>query len=109
MIRRPFPTEWDTSQLTDQRRAYLEPGIEFEDMVARLRGEARVISATICRYRTPAPGEKPKNARQVVFLVGIDKETCDLLYNGPDGLRAATGKALITGLRDPSPRTSSRR
>jgi hypothetical protein len=87
MIRRPFAAEWDTSQLTEDRRAYLDSGLSFEEMISQLLSETTVISATICPYRDPAPGEKTKNARQVVFLVGIGKETCDLLYNAPDGLR----------------------
>jgi len=47
----------------------------------------KIIRVAIEPYRMPAPGE-PKNARQVLFLVCVGDETCDLFYNARDGLRA---------------------
>src|SRR3954453_20004500 len=87
MIRTPFPSEWDTSQLPADRRAHLESGASFEQIVSRLLGESTVIRAMICPYQTPAPGE-PEDARQIVLLISVGFENCDLLYNAPDGLRA---------------------
>jgi hypothetical protein len=86
MIRRPFPDEWDTSQLLGSRRVYLESGLSFETIVARMASETQIIGVRIEPYGMPAPGE-PKDARQIVFQVRVDHETCDLFYNAPDGLR----------------------
>ncbi|WP_334398841.1 hypothetical protein [Bradyrhizobium sp. AZCC 2289] len=47
----------------------------------------KIIRVAVEPYRTPAPGE-PKNARQALFLICVGDETCDLFYNGRDGLRA---------------------
>ncbi len=87
MIRRPLPAEWDTSQLSLDRRAYLDDGLSFEEIVAGLFTEMQVTCATIQPYRTPAASE-PRDARQVVFVFSTSKEACDLLYNAADGLRA---------------------
>jgi hypothetical protein len=86
MIRRPFPTEWNTSQLPSDRRMYLDSGLSFEEITARVLNETRVIHSAIEPYRTPATGE-PKEPRQILFLICVADETCDLLYNAPDGLR----------------------
>jgi len=89
VIRKPFPTEWGTSLLPNERRAYLDSGMSFEEMVARLLGETQVVRSTICPYEQPAPGEakQAREARQITFLIQAGPETCDLLYNAPDGLR----------------------
>ena len=88
-IRKPSPTEWDTSQLPNGRRTYLDSGMSFEEMVARLLGETTVIRSTICPYESPASDEpkQARKARQIIFLIQGGHETCDLLYNAPDGLR----------------------
>jgi hypothetical protein len=86
MIRRPFSTEWDTSQLPGNRQAYLT-AVSFEEIVSRVVEEAQVVRGVVEPYRMPVRGE-PKEARQIVFLFRIRAETCDILYNAPDGLRA---------------------
>src|SRR5262245_34241978 len=86
MIRWPFAAEWNTSRLPAERRAYLESRVTFEDVVARISEELDIIHGAIKPYDMPAPGE-PRNARQVIFLVRVGDETCDLLYNASDGLR----------------------
>lgn len=86
MIRKPFASEWDTSKLTESRRAYLKAGQSFEEMVDQIKANLDVSNVRIKRYNTPARGE-PKNARQVIFSVQIGKQASDLLYNSPDGLR----------------------
>jgi hypothetical protein len=87
MIRCPFPFEWDTSQLPPYRRAYLDRGLSFEEIASRIWSEMQIVNVTIKPYGTPGSGE-PKDARQVVFVVDVGNEACDLLYNAPDGLRA---------------------
>jgi hypothetical protein len=86
MIRRSFPGEWNTSQLPGDRRAYLDSGLSFEELASRLITERQVMHVKLKRYQDPAPGE-PKDAQQVVFLIRVGDETCDVLYNAPDGLR----------------------
>lgn len=87
MIRRPFPTEWHTSQLPDSRRTHLDSGLSFEEIANRILAEMRIIHGEIEPYETPAPGEPKKGVRQVIFLICVGDDTCDLLYNAPDGLR----------------------
>jgi hypothetical protein len=86
MIRKPFPAEWDTSQLPDSRRAYLNSGLSFEEIASRVGAEMQIIRVAIKPYKTPARGEA-KDARQAIFLIRVGEEVCDLLYNTPDGLR----------------------
>jgi hypothetical protein len=86
MIRRPLPAEWNTSGLPAARRAYLDGNASFDEIAARIFSEAQVVRATVKPYNTPAPAD-PRNTRQIIFLVCIKKEICDLLYNAPDGLR----------------------
>jgi hypothetical protein len=86
MIRLPFPTKWDTSQLPTNRRSYLDSDLSFQEIADRVLTEMQIIRVNIEPYKTPARGE-PKDARQVAFLVGIGEETSDLLYNARDGLR----------------------
>lgn len=86
MIRRPFPTEWNTAQLSGNRRTYLDSGLSFEEVASQILTEMQIIRGAIEPYRTPAPGE-PKDAQQVIFLICVGDETLDLLYNAPDGLR----------------------
>lgn len=86
MPRRPFPAEWDLSQLPAQRRGYLESGLSFEQIAARIVAELHIIHAAIVPYKTPARDE-PKDARQIIFLIQVSEEVCDFLYNAPDGLR----------------------
>jgi len=63
--------------------------MSFEEMVVRLLGETTVLRSTICPYESPTPGEpkQAREARQIIFLIQGGHETCDLLYNAPDGLR----------------------
>jgi hypothetical protein len=107
LIRPPDKPEWDTSGLTAKRRAYLDEGLSFEEIAARVIASATVISARIERYCEPRLlGEK--DGRQIVFVVRVGSKTCDLLYNAPDGMRgrywqspdrgSAATKHLIGGL-----------
>jgi hypothetical protein len=86
MIRQPFPSEWDTSRLPGSRRAYLDSGLSFEQIVARAHAEMHVVHFKLKPYKDPGIGEA-RDARQVIFLFRISLETCDLLYNAADGLR----------------------
>jgi hypothetical protein len=60
MIRRPFPTEWDTSQLPENRRPYLDSRLSFEDIAEQVLTEMRIIRGEIEPYCVPAPGEPKK-------------------------------------------------
>jgi hypothetical protein len=97
MVRKPFTTEWNTSQIPDNRRTYLDNGSSFEEMASQILAEMRIIRGAIEPYRMPALGE-PKNARQIIFLIGVGYETCDLLYNAPDGLRGRYWQSPDHGL-----------
>jgi len=46
----------------------------------------QITKVAVKPYDAPVRGE-PKDARQVIFVICVDNETCDLLYNAPDGLR----------------------
>ncbi len=82
----PGLKEWDTSSLPECRRAYLDSGRSFEEIVALLVEEAEVRRAWIDPYRTHPKGT-PKETRQVCFRLRISAPTYDLLYNSPDGIR----------------------
>ena len=87
MIRPPSRTEWDTSGLSAERRAYLDDGLSFEEIAARVIENATVICSRIEPYERPPRGERKKDGRQIIFVVRVAPETCDLLYNAPDGMR----------------------
>ena len=82
----PSSAEWDTSLLPGSRRAYLDSGRSFEEIARSGAVEAKVLKLWSERYR-----DRPKNvsngARQVCFRVQVSKQTYDLLYNAPDGIR----------------------
>lgn len=86
MIRSPSEADWDISKLPTDRQAYLKLGLSFERIVTRIARECEITRATIKPYDAPARGE-PKDARQIVFRFRVSKETCDLFFNAPDGLR----------------------
>jgi len=75
------------SELPAKRRAYLDVAVSFEEIASRVLIEMKIIRVAIEPYRMPSPGEL-KNARQVLFLICVGDETCDLFYNARDGLRA---------------------
>jgi hypothetical protein len=85
MIRPLRNTAWDTSALAGERRAYIDKGLSFEEIALRVIGSAAVISSRIEPYGTAPPGEE--DGRQIIFVVRVAPQTCDLLYNAPDGLR----------------------
>lgn len=86
MSRMPEPNEWNTSALPECRRAHLESGRSFEDIVGFMAPEAQIRQAWIdpCQDRPPVA---PANARRVCFRIEISQKTYDLFYNAPDGLR----------------------
>jgi hypothetical protein len=106
MIRRPDKTELDTLALSAKRRAYLDDDLSFEEIALRVIERAEVISNKIEPYDTAPSGEK--DGRQIIFIVRSELQTCDLLYNAPDGMRGrywqspdhgfAATKHLIAGL-----------
>jgi hypothetical protein len=106
MIRRPDKTEWDTLALSAKRRAYLDDDLSFEEIASRVIERAEVISSKIEPYDTAPSGEK--DGRQIIFVARSELQTCDLLYNAPDGMRSrywqspdhgfAATKHLIGGL-----------
>ena len=87
MIRKPFPDEWDVSGLPSDRRKLLDGDLSFEEMLSRMG--AKVVRARIEPYQNPPQDEKSeaREARQAIFVVRVASQTCDLLYNAPDGLR----------------------
>ena len=88
-VRPPGNSEWDVSQLPSDRMIYLDKDISFDEMATRVATEATVIDVRLKPYKTPGPGD-PKDAwqaRQVIFLVSVGDQLCDLLFNAPDGLR----------------------
>lgn len=86
MIRKPFATEWDTSQLPEGRLRYLEAGLSFDEMADQIQANSDVVHVETKPYCRPARGE-PENARQIIFRVRCGKQASDLLYNSRDGLR----------------------
>lgn len=82
----PGPDEWDTSVLPDERKAYLNAGHQFEEIVAALLAEAAIVDADVdpCEARPPVA---PANARRACFRLRVSPKTYDLFYNAPDGLR----------------------
>lgn len=86
VVQAPGSQEWDSSGLPEYRRAYLDSGLSFEEIAARLVDEAKVLKAWIGPYRNPPKGT-PKQTRQACFLLRIRPPTYDLFYNAPDGLR----------------------
>jgi hypothetical protein len=71
------------SNLPDSRRTYLNKEISFEDITELTVGEAQIQKTWI------RPRYKPPNTtfRQVCFRIHVNRQTYDLLYNAPDGLR----------------------
>jgi hypothetical protein len=98
MIRAPFPNEWNTSQIPNNRRIYLDSGLSFEEITSRVLDETGVIHSEIKSYEAPARGE-PRDAQQVIFLISVGDETCDLFYNAPDGLRGRYWQSPDHGCR----------
>jgi len=106
MIKPPNKTEWDTSALAADRRTYLDDGLSFTQIAARVIESATIIDTRIEPYRTAHHGEE--DGRRIIFVVSVAPQTCDLLYNAPDGMRGrywqspedgfAATKHLIDGL-----------
>jgi hypothetical protein len=91
MIRRPFKDEWDTSRLSSERRAYLDSGLSFKQIASQIHSGFEIIGKRIEPYRDweqAKEAKEAKDARQIVFVISISPNTCDLFYNAPDGLRA---------------------
>jgi hypothetical protein len=86
----PNQTEWDTSSLSAARRAYLDADLSFEDIASRVVQEAKIINSKIEPYRKlpPSATKDVVSARQVIFVICVEPDTCDLLYSARDGLRA---------------------
>lgn len=82
----PDQTEWDTSELTDYRKAYLDAGYSFETIAQMVVREARVIDGRFESYRDNPKGV-PKETKQICFTVEVNQKAYDLFYNAPDGLR----------------------
>lgn len=82
----PDKTDWDTSKLTDCRKAYLDAGYSFQEIAQMVVKEARVIDGQFEPYRD-APKGVPKETKQICFTVEVDRKAYDLFYNAPDGLR----------------------
>lgn len=86
----PGQGDWDTSRLSNDRRAHLDSDRSFEE-IARAFDDATIVRATVKSYKNPPSHPKEaRQARQIIFLVrAVTKacEACDLLYNAPDGLR----------------------
>jgi len=105
-MKSPSATEWDMSSLSAERRAYLDEGLSFQQIAARVIDSVNVISNEIEPYRTAPQTEK--DGRQIIFVVRVAPTLCDLLYNAPDGMRGrywqspdcgfAATKDLIDGL-----------
>lgn len=107
IIRPPSKMEWDTSRLWATGRAYLDnDDLSFKEIASRVIESATVISNRIRPYDDAPPGEE--DGRQIIFIVRVEPQTCDLLYNAPDGMRGrywqspdygfAATKLLISGL-----------
>jgi len=89
-------------------RTYLDDGLSFEQIAARMFEGTTVISSRIEPYEKPPPGERKKDGHQVIFVIRVAPEICDLLYNAQDGMRGrywqspdygfAATKHLIHGL-----------
>jgi hypothetical protein len=80
----PLADEWNTSDLPNSRRVYLDSGQSFEDIATSIENEAEIGEAWSNPYRHPPRGIA---ARQICFRIHVSKETYDLFYNAPDGLR----------------------
>ncbi len=59
MIRRPFPTEWDTSQLPNNRRTYLDSGLSFDEVASRV---LKMIAATLLSRIMATINRRPNDA-----------------------------------------------
>jgi hypothetical protein len=82
----PSSDEWDTSNLPEFRRAYLDKQISFEEIAASINREPEILKACT-RPIEKAPVEGPKDFRQIYFLIRVREQDYDLFYNAPDGLR----------------------
>jgi len=102
--------QWDTSNLSAERRSYLDAGGSFETITHRITSEAKVLRTWLEPYRTSDPAnEMERSARQVCFRIWVSPQTVDLFYNSIDGLRGRywqnpncgfeASKALISSLR----------
>jgi hypothetical protein len=85
MIDPPIREHWDVSRLSAHGRAYLEANLSFEAISAQVMAGTEVVRSWIEDYETAPASEK--DGRRVIFLVRIEPEASDLLYNAPDGLR----------------------
>lgn len=72
--------------MPESRRAYLETGLSFDEMVDQIHANSDVVHVRTKPYGDPARGE-PGNARQIIFRVRTGRQASDLLYNSRDGLR----------------------
>ncbi|WP_029083961.1 hypothetical protein [Bradyrhizobium sp. th.b2] len=86
MLKPPDSIQWDTSQLALERQRYLEAGLSFEEIAARmLSSPHEIVGGRIEPYDT-APKQE-KDGRQIIFTIRLDPTVSDLLYNARDGLR----------------------
>ena len=86
MSRLPSKTEWDTSRLLAEGRAYLESDdLSFEEIASQATQSAAIISNRIKPYNDAPLGEE--DGRQIIFVVRVAPEVSDLLYNARDGMR----------------------
>jgi hypothetical protein len=68
-MKSPSATEWDMSSLSAERRAYLDEGLSFQQIAARVIDSVNVISNEIEPYRTAPQTEK--DGRQIIFVVRV--------------------------------------
>ena len=81
----PGLLDWDTSDLHQEQRAYLDQTCPFEEIANASVAEAEVFWVGVEPCEDSAPGMR--DARRIVYGVRVGKRTFDLLYNGRDGLR----------------------
>ncbi|HEY5278755.1 MAG TPA: hypothetical protein VIJ67_03275 [Pseudolabrys sp.] len=95
MIASPTIDEWDTTQLSEGRRTYLESKASFSSITCAALNEAELLKWWIEPYRTPPKGVS--GAKQYCFLVRVTNQTYDLFYNSSDGIRGRYWRSLRDG------------
>jgi hypothetical protein len=79
---------WDTSNLSANRRVYLDDECGFETIAQSIVSEATILRSWLEPYRTANPRDQvERSARQVCFRVSVSLRTFDLFYNSVGGLR----------------------
>ncbi|WP_130583910.1 hypothetical protein [Bradyrhizobium sp. Leo170] len=85
----PSSDEWSFAEFDDQRRAYLDRDMPFDEIAKRIADVAVVNTGCVDPLRTPNPDAPVDTTWRAWFTISVAEEPrlSDLFYNGRDGVR----------------------